>query len=372
MRWNWQKDNWPNFTYDQTAMQDLESEFLRKAGVHSGAHRHLDKDDKRQFTINLLCSEILKTSEIEGQYLDRDSVQYSIRRHFGLELGRRKIPVAEKGISDMMLAAHRDFTKPLTHDLLFDWHRMLVSGRYDLDEIGRYRSHDDPMVIMSGRVDNPKIHFEAPPSKRVHQEMQQFILWFNQMGLPPLARASLAHLYFVCIHPFEDGNGRIGRALVEKALSQSKKSPALIALSQVIDRKRKTYYEALENNNKSLDVTGWIEYFSLTIIAAQDYSQQMVDFLIKKTKFFDRLRGQLNERQTKVILRMFEAGFDGFQGGLSAENYIAITQTSRATATRDLQDLVRKRALVKSGERKGTRYQLNIELAHSSTTNSTL
>jgi Fic family protein len=169
------------------------------------------------------------------------------------------------------------------------------------------------------------------------------------------------HLYFVCIHPFEDGNGRIGRALAEKSLAQNLGHPSLIALVYTIERKRKDYYAALERNNKNMEVTDWLRYFAETVIEAQSTTIRRVDFYVAKAKFYERLRGQLNERQAKVVTRIFKEGIDGFKGGLSAENYIAITGTSRATATRDLQDLVEKEAFTKTGDLRHTRYSLKFE-----------
>ena len=196
--------------------------------------------------------------------------------------------------------------------------------------------------------------------------MSEFIEWFNitaptgKTPLPALTRSGLVHLYFVCIHPFEDGNGRIGRALAEKVLSQAVGAPTLIALSLKIQNAKKEYYRQLELNNKDLSVTSWLEYFTSTILQAQDYSQKFIDFLIDKTKLYDRLRGQLNDRQEKVLTRMFREGLEGFKGGLSAENYIKITGASRATTTRDLNDLVAKGALTSKGTLRHTRYYLNV------------
>ena len=168
------------------------------------------------------------------------------------------------------------------------------------------------------------------------------------------------------IHPFEDGNGRIGRLLAEKSLALCQGAPTLISLSQTIERNRKAYYDALERNNKSVEITNWLIYFGNTIIEAQSYSLGLIEFIIAKTKLYDRVRGKLNERQDKVIKRMFREGPAGFKGGLSAENYISITGASRATATRDLQDLVIKGALIRTGELKSTRYYLNLNTEENS------
>jgi Fic family protein len=196
--------------------------------------------------------------------------------------------------------------------------------------------------------------------------MKCLITWFNDSApggktpLPALTRATLAHLYFVCIHPFEDGNGRIGRALAEKLLAQNLGRPSLIALAYTIERKHKDYYGALERNNKDLRIDGWMTYFANTILQAQDNTIKRVDFYVAKAKLYEKFRDGLNERRSRVIARVFREGIDGFTDGLRAENYIGISKTSRATATRDLQDLVEMGALTRTGELRHTRYFLNL------------
>ncbi len=223
------------------------------------------------------------------------------------------------------------------------------------------------MQIVSGAIYAPKIHFEAPPSSQMMPEMERFIAWFNataSKGKTPLSallRAGIAHLYFISIHPFEDGNGRIGRAIAEKALAQCLGQPTLIAIAYTIERDKKAYYSALERANKQNEITAWLIYFAEMVINAQKYTAAWIDFLTKEAKLYDRLRGQINPRQEKVLARMFRVGPDGFIGGLSAEKYISITGAPRATTTRDLQDLVGKGVLLRHGERKHTRYLLNLE-----------
>lgn len=366
MTWNWQHEDWPNFIYDRERLAPNETQFIHEAGMVHGAIKHLTEGDKSQLTIDLISNEAVTTSEIEGEILNRDSVQSSIRRNFGLDTDNRKIPLAEEGIADLMSDLYQHSGTALTQEQLFGWHTMLMRGRKDLTTIGAYRTTQNPMQVVSGPIATPKVHFEAPPSHRVSMEMNRFLAWFNhtapegQQPFPALARAGIAHLYFESIHPFEDGNGRIGRALSEKALSQNIDRPTLIALSQTICRNRKAYYQALEDNNKDLDITDWLIYFTRTVLEAQQYTQRLIDFLIAKTRLYDRLRGKLNERQDKALARMFREGLDGFKGGLSAENYLKITHTSRATATRDLQSLVELGALRKTGELKRTRYWLSI------------
>lgn len=241
---------------------------------------------------------------------------------------------------------------------------MLTNGRRDLRQIGHYRSHDEPMQIVSGELYEPTVHFEAPPSSSVQHEMDQFVDWFNRSesgrpyALPALIRSGVAHLYFESIHPFEDGNGRIGRAISEKALSQSLSRPTLIAIAYIIEKKRKAYYAALQSNSRDLCIEKWLHYFCEMVIAAQNRTQSMIDFLIKKSVFYQTFADQLNPRQEKAIARIFREGVDGFKGGLSAENYISITGAARATATRDLQKLIEIGAFTKTGERKYTRYYL--------------
>lgn len=366
MEWNWQKDDWPEFTYRKSALADLEARFLHQSGIFLGALKHVSAEDKDTLVVDLMSTEALKTSEIEGEILNRQSLQSSIRRNFGLDDRNQKIPPAEQGIAEMMVDLYKTFDKPLSHEQLFAWHKMLMKGRRDLHDPGAYRTHEDPMQVVSGAVHKPKVHFEAPPAKAVRREMTKFIKWLNDTApgsknpLPALTRAGMAHLHFVCIHPFEDGNGRIGRAIAEKALSQCLGQPTLIALSHAIQERKKAYYESLEKNNKDNEITDWLVYFANTILEAQGYTQRLIDFLIEKSKLYEKLRGKMNSRQEKIIARMLREGPDGFKGGLSAEKYLSIAKTSRATATRDLQDLVEKGALRKTGELKYTRYWLSI------------
>lgn len=195
--------------------------------------------------INLLSDEAFKTSEIEGEILNRDSLQSSLLQNFGLSKNHTRIPPAEKEITDMMIDLYENFSQDLNHETLLKWHKMLINGRYDLQDIGRYRSKKEPMQLVSGPDYKRVIHFEAPDSKKLAKEMDRFIAWFNNSGpkstnpIPALARAGIAHLYFVSIHPFEDGNGRISRALAIKALSQTLNQPILTSLSTIIQSSKK-------------------------------------------------------------------------------------------------------------------------------------
>lgn len=359
--WNWQNKDWPSFRHDTSSMEAWEDQFLQNSGVGFGVFKHFSKEEQEQLRVQLITEEAYKTSKIEGELLDRDSLQSSIRRHFGLSSDLRSIPPAEYGVTAMMVDLFKGFDQSLSHSSLFHWHTLLMNGRIDVI-IGDYRQHLEPMQVVSGSIDEPKIHFEAPPSGIIKKEMSEFIRWFNRssMNLKPITRSGLAHFYFVSIHPFEDGNGRIARALSEKALAQSLKRPTLIALADTIEGSRKDYYQALEDSNRSMDVTAWLNYFGKTIITAQKRTLNRMEFIIEKRKFYDRFNEHINQRQSKVMSRLFKEGVDGFKGGLSAENYIAITKAPRATVTRDLSDLVKKEALIKTGKLKFTRYYLNI------------
>jgi Fic family protein len=366
MKWNWQQPDWPDFTYNAGSLVERERRFLTQSGELLGAIRHVGRDDHELLKIELLRDEALKTSEIEGEILDRASVQASLLQQFGLAAPDGRIEPAERGISEMTVDLYRSFAAPLCEKALFGWHRMLMAGNRTIGVVGSYRTHAEPMQVVSGSTLKPVIHFEAPPSRAVPRETKAFVKWFNDTApdgrhpVPALTRAGIVHLHFISIHPFEDGNGRIARALSEKALAQSLRQPSLLALAYTIERKRRAYYLALERANRNNAISGWLAYFADVVLDAQGNTIRRVEFYIAKARFYERLSDHLNERQAKVIARLFREGVDGFEGGLSAENYISITRTSRATATRDLRDLVEKGALTRSGTLRHTRYALDI------------
>ena len=368
MVWNWQRPDWPDFSWNPGILRRAEEQFLLGGGRFAGSFGHLDAGDRDQLTIAALSNEALTTSQIEGETLDRASVQSSIRRQLGLGADKRRIAPAEQGVAEMTVDLYRAFDRPLTDRTLFGWHRMLMNGRRDIATIGSYRKDEEPMQIVSGAVHDPKVHFEAPPSTQVPREMERFIAWYNETApdgpspLPALTRAGIAHFHFECIHPFEDGNGRIGRAIAEKALAQGLGHPSLTALAATILARRKAYYAALELANTEIELTDWLRWFAATAIEAQRRTAVLIEFLLDKTQLMDRMRGALNERQEKALLRVLQEGPGGFKGGLSAGNYATITGASTATATRDLSDLVAKGALIRSGERRHARYRADIPL----------
>jgi Fic family protein len=363
MAWVWEHKNWPNFEYNADALLDYEKVFYTNTGIILGVFSHLESNNLEHLKIDILTQEAVSTSSIEGEILQRASVQSSIRKHLGLKTASIKIPANAAGIAEMMTDVYLYFDKPLTNETFFTWHSMLMNGRRDIETIGDYRTHEDAMQIVSGNLSLPRIFYEAPPSKQVQAEMQKLIEWcnknFNEISI--IALAGIAHLYFEIIHPFEDGNGRLGRALIEKLLSQKMKTPVLNSFAKVIEQNKRAYYDALQSCNHSLDINEWLQFFSKTLLESQQYTIKMVNFIVAKTKFFAKYKMALNARQEKVLLRVFEEGLEGFKGGLSAANYKTISTASPATATRDLQELLNLEAITKTGELKHTRYFLNLD-----------
>jgi len=367
MKYNWQRTDWPEFKYDVSQTQDILFTFAEKTGHVRGILKSLPDSTQTEAIIDLMVSEAVKTSEIEGEYLSRSDVMSSIRHNLGLPSDKE--PIADqyaRGAADLMVDVRKTYREPLSEKKLLEWHRMILSGPRRVT-VGAWRTHEEPMQIISGPVGRSKVHFEAPPSEKVPGEMRRFINWFNKT-MPgekeeiknQILRSAIAHLYFESIHPFEDGNGRIGRAISEKALSQGLGRPVLLSLSDAIEADRKTYYKALKTAQRSNEITAWIVYFSNTVLEAQSRAEESIDFLLKKTKFIDQFKERLNKRQMKVIRRMLDEGPKGFEGGMSAKKYIAITRTSKATATRDLQYLSEIGALKQKGGGRSIRYHLSV------------
>lgn len=368
MHWNWQQDDWPSFSWDALRLQKAETTYLEGAGIAIGVSKHLGEDDRIALNVELMSHEAMDTSAIEGEVLDRDSVQSSIRRHLGLASDQRRAKPAEAGIAEMMVDLYQRVGEPLRESTLHQWHRLVANGRTDLADIGKFRTGGDPMQIVSGPLHRPRVHFEAPPAAQVRREMDRLLAWMRQSQpdgpspLPALTRAGLAHIWFESIHPYEDGNGRFGRAISEKLLAQSLPTPAVTGMASTLLAHRKAYYAALERAHGTLEVTDWLLWFAAKAIEAQRRTLRRVEFVLAKARTMDILRGQLNVRQERALLRLFAAGPDGFVGGLSAANYMSITSAPPATTTRDLAALVGIGALLRTGEHKATRYRLNIAI----------
>lgn len=365
--YNWQQQDWPNFKYDAVKADDWLFAWAEKTGHFTGMLKALPAATQMEAVIDVMTAEAIKTSEIEGEFLSRKDVMSSIKKNLGLLTDKINIKDKKaKGISELMVDVRKSFNEPLTKEKLFTWHTMLLSNDPTM-EVGRWRTHKEPMQVVSGAMGKQKIHFEAPPSAKVPKEMGQFIKWFNdtapggvkEIKKAPL-RSAIAHLYFESIHPFEDGNGRIGRALAEKALSQGLGRPVMLSLSRTIEANKNDYYTALSKAQQSNKITYWINYFIKTILDAQTEAEEQIDFTLKKVKFFDHYRNELNQRQLTIINRMLEEGPKGFEGGMNARKYSSLTKTSKATATRDLQDLAEKKVLIATGGGRSTSYQVNL------------
>lgn len=359
MRWNWQLKEWPKFYYDAATIAEQEKQFLLNLGSATAFLKTIEESEYYKFVIEILSREGIESSKIEGEILERESLQSSIKKHFGLAADLKHVGKKELGMAHLLCDVYESFQKPLNNEVLFKWHEMLFG---DAKESGQYRTHSEAMQIVSNRLDAPRVFFEAPPSDRVPNEMDGFIDCFNAIDPTSslLGQAAIAHIYFESIHPFEDGNGRIGRALIEKFFSRIVGRPILISVSRVLEKRKKEYYAALESCNRTLNAQSWVQFFSEAVLQAQKDSMDIIQFLVAKSKLLNALVGKMNVRQEKALLKMFESGPLGFKGGLSAENYIAITKASRATATRDLAELISLGALVKTGELRYTRYWLNL------------
>lgn len=338
------------------------------------------KENQSEATLNILVSEAISTAEIEGERLDRNSVRNSLKRHLGLPHNQRERDQKSEGMASMLLATRTDPNKELDDKTLFGWHRdMLGDGRSLLHKdllVGEWRN--EPMQIVSGHIGYENIDYEAPPPDLVPTLMNEFCDWFNstdtevnsnsiysEYNVGPV-RSALAHLWFEVVHPFDDGNGRVGRGIADLALVQDSEKPALFSLSNVIASHRDDYYEELGKASKQLDVTDWVTWYCERAIDAQVEAKNVVHAVLDKTRFWDKVEkmpeGSLNERQEKLITTLFKYEPAGFTDGISSKKYMSLSKTSKATATRDLVDLVKKDCLIPMGQGgRSTRYQLNLE-----------
>ena len=363
MLWNWQRDDWPKFRYDEARLAALEATFMKQGGVLIGAFKHLTPSDEQELIAEVMTGEAMTTSAIEGEILDRQSVRESILQQLGAPAAGKRVGPREQRIAEMTIDVLRTSLEPLSNQVLFRWHRALMGGHGDAARVGAYRTHANPMQVVSGPIGRQSVHYEAPPSTAVPREMKRFMRWFNgsEARTSPLARSGIAHLYFESIHPFEDGNGRIGRAISEKALAQGLGQPSFTMLATEIESRQSEYYAQLETASRTSEVVGWNLWFAETVLAAQLRTLSWIEFLIAKTKMLDALKGKVNLRQERALLRIFREGPSGFSGGLSAGNYQTITGASPATAGRDLTELLELGVVRKSGVGKGTRYWLLIQ-----------
>ena len=368
MRWIWQQSDWPNFRYDKRALEERELQFRLNSERLAGSFDALPMASQKDAMIDLMLSEAIKTSAIEGEDLDRESVRSSLLSLITSDTLSDNSDQKAAGAASLLVDVRKNWQTSLTHELLGKWQTMAVpEQRYTPVLRGAYRNDPSPMQIVSGPYGREKVHYEAPPSAQVPEEMARFIDWYNTISpsksdrrMPGIARAGIAHLWFEVIHPFDDGNGRVGRAIADHALSQSLGYPTTACLATAIEGDKKSYYLQLEKASRGgLGVNIWLDYFADTIIKAQEIAREEVNFVLAKTRFYEAYGDQLNDRQARMVSRVFAEGRKGFEGGITTKKYEAITKCPNRTASRDLSDLVAKRILIPlPGGGRTTRYEL--------------
>jgi Fic family protein len=354
---------WPNFTWDNDLIIGLLADVRYQQGKLFGIVKSLGFTDQNESLLANLSEEVVKTAEIEGQNLDNGQVRSSIARKLGLEIaGLVPSDRLVDGVVDVILDATQNYDKPISEELLFSWHNALFpggrSGIYTI-EVAKWRTAEKgPMQVISGAYGKERVHFEAPEAGLVSNEMKKFIHWFNSDSNDPVLKAGIGHLWFLTIHPFDDGNGRIARALTEKLLSQSENSGSrFYSLSSEIYKRRAEYYTILESTQKgSLDITSWLVWFLGCFADALSTTEKTIESILVKKVFWDRHTSTpLNDRQRMIINRLF----DGFEGNLNSSKYAKICKCSADTALRDINDLITKGILEKNpNSGKNTSYNI--------------
>jgi Fic family protein len=370
MKWIWQQPDWPDFRYDNRALNDRELEFRLNSERLAGSFDALPMASQEDATIDLMLSEAIKTSAIEGEDLDRESVRSSLLSLITSDTLPDNSDQKAAGAASLLVDVRKNWQTPLTHDLLGKWQSMAVpEQRYTSIMRGAYRNDPSPMQIVSGPYGREKVHYEAPPAIQVPDEMVRLIDWYNQNSplsgdktIPGIARAGIAHLWFEVIHPFDDGNGRVGRAIADHALSQSLGYPTTACLATAIEGDKKSYYLQLEKASRgSMVVDAWLDYFADRVINAQEIAREEVGFVLAKTRFYEVYGDQLNDRQARMVSRVFAEGRKGFEGGITTKKYETIARCPNRTASSDLSDLVAKGIINPlPGGGRTTRYELTI------------
>ena len=360
----WEQKDWPNLTWDDSRLATLLTKVSRQQGRLLGRMEALGFELQKEAHLRILTEDVVKSSAIEGENLDPGQVRSSIARRLGMDIGGL-IPADRdvEGIVEMMLDATGNYSKKLTAKRLLDWHASLFpTGRSGMSAIivGDWRDDNSgPMRVVSGAIGKEKVHYEAPPANRIQVEMKAFLKWFSKpRNIDPLIASGLAHLWFVTIHPFEDGNGRIARAISDMALARMENSnQRFYSMSAQIRRDRNDYYTMLERTQKGdLDVTGWMVWFLNCLDRAIEGAQETLSAVLYKAQFWDRFAKEpLNERQVRMLNKLL----DGFEGKLSTSKWAKIAKCSQDSAYRDILDLVDRGALQKDpGGGRSTSYSL--------------
>lgn len=367
MPYLWEQKEWPELTWDEGQLSKLLATVSHEQGRLQGKMETLGFDLRNEAHLRTLTEDVIKSSEIEGEKLDPDQVRSSIARRLGMDIaGLVQADRNVEGVVEMMLDATEKYDETLTDERLFAWHAALFpTGRSGMVKInaGAWRDDGDgPMQIVSGPMGREKVHYEAPPADRISREMQRFLAWFDKPGdTHPLLIAGLAHLWFVTIHPFGDGNGRIARAIADMALARSEKArQRFYSMSSQIQQDRNDYYYTLEWTQKGdMDIGRWQDWFLECLLRAIEGSKETLEAVMVKARFWDRFAKEpLNDRQIKVMNKFL----DGFEGKLTSSKWGKIAKCSQDTATRDINDLIERSALKKDpGGGRSTSYSIVAE-----------
>ena len=368
LKYIWEDRNWTDFSWSSDELLPYLGQARQTQGKILVRVKALGVPLINQAQTEILTEEAIKTSSIEGEILKRDSVRSSVARHLGLS--QAGLPQADRhidGLVEILLDATRNYEKPLTVKRLKSWHGALFptgySGLHKI-RVGKWRIQ--PMQVVSGSIGKEKVHYHAPSAERLDKEMKDFLDWWEKSNgtIEGFLRAAIAHFWFVTIHPFDDGNGRIARALTDMALAQDEKlGMRFYSLSSQIMEERNDYYDILEKCSKGKnDLTAWLLWFLGCADRAMQKSERIIGNVLAKADFWQRFsQTTLNERQRKVVNRLLDAGAGEFQGGLTTRKYVSLAKTSRATAFREIADLVEKKVLIQDPANKGrsVRYDLN-------------
>lgn len=363
--WIHEHQNWPHFTWDTEALASKLAHIRHRQGRLLGRMEGLGFELKREASLSTLTHDAVKSAAIEGENLNPEEVRSSIARRLGIDIAGL-IPAGRdvEGIVEMMLDATQQFAKPLTKDRLFEWHAALFpTGRSGMHRItvGGWRTRDaDPMQVVSGPIGKKKVHFEAPSADRLAKEMKAFLKWFgNDHDIDPVLKAGMAHFWFVTIHPFEDGNGRIARAIGDMALARAEGiSDRFYSLSSQIEVERKEYYDQLETQQRGTpDITGWLEWFLDCLGRAITGAETTLSHVLFKAQLWDKINQKpVNERQRLIMSRMLE---DDFKGHMNTSKYAKLAKCSNDTALRDIQDLKQRGLFIQNpGGGRSTSYRL--------------
>lgn len=372
MKWIWQWPDWPNFIWEAEALLPFLSKARLEQGKLLARTKGLGFELGQEASADILIEEVIKTSEIEGAYLNHDLVRSSVAKHLGLpSFGLSKASRSIDGLVDVLIDATKKYDQPLTEERLRSWQAALFPTGYSgllRIQVGEWRGGEDPMQVVSGAMGKEILHFEAVPSSCVENEMEQFFTWWKISldRIDGLLRAGLAHFYFVTIHPFEDGNGRIARALTDMALSQDEKiSTRFYSLSSQIMKEKKEYYDIFERCQRGdMNITAWLVWFLKSYTRSLESSSSLIAKVLAKASFWKCFsQTTLSDRQRKVVNVLLNAGKDEFEGGLTTRKYSSIAKVSRATAFREITNLLEKKVIVQNlSKGRSTSYDLNWDI----------